>query len=358
MAVGLEDLILKLPKYWERMTIAEIEMLALKSVNDVLINDRRSRQVESSIVVRALATLVVVVNHSGLNMFEGGAALLMVVVGLNFGRFQFIQLTDGRGREVLWSFLGNVMLPYWLIVIGFGAITGHVRLEDILLYHSFSMQPPTFDLPFGTWFIQVVAQIFLLLSISLRFGWVRWRAIADAYKFGLMLLLIWLGARVIEFVAYRALGANIGGYLTLEGWLFALGFTIANSESRRHRILLSCIAVIFPLVFYRHEFSRLIIVLLGTQIVIWAPMLNLPRLVAAIVATFASASMFVYMLHQCVPPNPFTASWPIDVVQILGGIWFGIFGWWGYGKIQSAVKRYLKGLSVQGEPALLSRNRE
>jgi hypothetical protein len=231
-------------------------------------------------------------------------------------------------------------------------------MEDILLYHSFGMQPPTFDIPFGTWFIQVIAQIFLLLAISLKFGWVRRRAIADAYRFGLLLLLIFVVARLGESVTYRALETNIGGYLTLKGWLFALGFTIAYAESRRQRILLSCLAVILTLVFHRHELSRPIIVLLGTQIVIWAPMISLPRWVAPIVATFASASMFVYMLHQSLPANALTASWPVDIVQILGGIGFGIFGWWGYGKIQSAVKRYLKRPSGRGESGALLRCRE
>ncbi|MBU1236806.1 MAG: AMP-binding protein [Gammaproteobacteria bacterium] len=340
VAMSLEDVIAALPAHWEKLTLAELEALASASRKPAR-EARKVRAVESSILIRAVATILVVVNHAGLGMgmFEGGAALLLAVVGFNFSRFQRVQFADGRGVDVMRNFFENVLVPYWLVIFGFGVMVGDLRLADVLLFDSFFMRPPNIPIPFGTWFIQVMTQIMLLMYLLFLSKRARQAAASRPYYFGLALLLVTIGIRLFETVAYRKLGTNLGGGLTIEAWLFALGFAIAAAETRKQKALLSLLAVVLPWVFHANEIPRSTIVMVGCLLVIWVPRVILPNRIAMLVGVIASASMFIYMLHQVLHPNPLSSYWQVDYVEIFGGICLGIAGWWLFRRVQERLKK-------------------
>lgn len=349
VAVALEELIPRLPVHWERLTVTELEVLASQSAVDIS-NPRESRSVESTVLIRAIAPVLVVMNHAGIDLLAGGAVLLLAVVGMNFSRFQIAQLIDGRGRDVLWNFVGNVLLPYWLIVVGYQVLKGEFSAGEVLLYGNMALLETT-RLPFGTWFIQVIAQSFLILGIVLWFRPIRRFAIDNAFRFGLILVSIGVGARILEPLLYPGLMANGGRELPWVFWIFAIGLTLGAAESRRQKVLLSCLVVILPQLGYPMDFPRSTILTLGCLLVTWVPRINMPSFAITVLGTIGSASLFIYMLHPRAPVNSFTSDWPVDVLRILIGIGLGICGWWCYGKMQHVVKRYLERLRGQGESA-------
>ncbi len=356
VALGLEELIPALPAHWEKLTVEELDMLASQSASGVS-GTSKGRRVESAVLVRAVAPVFVVMNHAGLEFLAGGAALLLAIVGMNFSRFQLPQLIDGRWREVLWNFAINVLLPYWIILVGFQVLKGEVNIPEILLYGNFVVDESA-NRPFGTWFIQVVAQSFVILCLVLWFQSTRRIAVENTFRFAMILLAVGTGVRLLEPVLFGGLMANGGMELSWVFWIFAMGLALGAAEHRRQKVLLSCLIVLLPQICYPMNFSRSLILTLGCLLVIWAPRIHLHRLVVAVLGTVGSASLFIYMLHPRAPINSYTADWPIDLLRILIGIGLGIGGWWGYGKVQSAVKRYLEMLRERGEATALFRTRE
>lgn len=350
VAVALEELIPRLPAHWERLKVEELEVLASQSADDVS-KPRKGRSVESIVLIRAIAPVLVVMNHAGVDFLAGGAVLLLAVVGMNFARFQLAQLIDGRGRDVLWNFVGNVLLPYWLIVVGYQVLKGEFSAAEVLLYGNMALVESARP-PFGTWFIQVIAQSFLILGIVLWFRTIRRVATDDAFRFGLIMVSIGMGARILEPVLFPGLMVNGGRELPWVFWIFAIGLMLGAAESRRQKVLLSCLVVILPQFCYPMDFSRSTILTLGCLLVIWVPRINMPSVAISMVGTVGSASLFIYMLHPRAPANSFTSDWPVDVLRILIGIGLGICGWWCYGKMQHVVKRYLGRLRGEGESAV------
>jgi acyl-CoA synthetase (AMP-forming)/AMP-acid ligase II len=348
VSLALEEFIPKLPVHWETLTAKELDMLASQSVDDV----RRAgnvRSVESTIVIRAVAPVLIAMHHIGLEVVAGGAALLLVVAGMNFCRFQLPQLIKGRAREVLWGFIQSVLLPYWIVVVGYGVWKGEMNIPDIMLYANMDMELPTW-VPFPTGFIQVLAQLFLLLSLLLLSRRVRQVAAKDLYQFGLVLVLISAGARALEPVMFPGLMINLHGELPWVAWLFALGLAIAGAENRKQRAFLSLLAVALPpLLFLEPDFSRPIIISVGCLLAIWVPRINVPTIVGSLVGILASASLFVYMLHIYGLRNSYTSDWPVDMLRLLTGIGLGVGAWWCYGIMQNVVKRYLGQLRSRGE---------
>lgn len=340
VAVSLEELLGSLPDNWEKVSVAELEALALAP--PARSAARKSRELETSIFLRAIAAVIVVINHALGGGLEGGASLLLAVVGMNFARFQQVQLVAGREREVIQNFLVNVLVPYYLVLFGFAAVTGHIRLSDVLLVASFDMQPPAIRIPFGTWFIQVVAQILLLMILAFRFGPVRRLAEIRPFRFGLYCFLFFgLSARLFESIHWHFTGSSLGGGLTSEAWIFALGMMIAAAETPSEGLLLSVFALTLPWVFHKGEISRPAILAMGCLLAIWVPRITLPTRVASVIGILASASMFIYMLHQLLLINEATSPWP-PLVHVIAGVMLGVTGWWAFSKMKDKAYVRLK----------------
>lgn len=336
VSVGLEEILGTLPTHWEKLGIDELAASSAQA----RVGSREmphGRGVESSVLVRALAPLLVVMSHEGLDIILGGAALLMVVVGMNYSRFQLPQILDGRARQVFLNFAANVLLPYWLILAAYEAATGEVSTADFLLYGNMDDEYQRF-LPFATWFIEAVAQMFLVVWLVLLITPARRHAAREPYRFGLALLLVSMAAHVMESLFFPALKVNWGGELPWVAWLFALGMAMAHADGRWQKALLTVLALVLPQVFYRDEPSRQIVIGLGCLLLIWVPRIVLPNAVTSVVTLLASASLYIYMLHLFAPTDTWTADWPVDIVRMVIGVGFGICGWWCYTSAQSLVK--------------------
>ena len=65
---------------------------AVRSADPPSRRDRRPRSLETNVLLRALAIVMIVGSHANLFVLLGGAHVLLGVAGFNFGRFH---LTDG-----------------------------------------------------------------------------------------------------------------------------------------------------------------------------------------------------------------------------------------------------------------------
>ena len=328
VAIALEELIPRLPAHWERLTVRELSLLAAQSGAD-LSKPRNDRSVESTVLIRAIAPILVVMYHADLVAAAGGAPLLLAVVGMNFSRFQLVQLIDGRHRDVFWNFMGNVLVPYWLVVIGYQVLKGQYNVGDILLYGNM-FPSDEYNSAFETWFIQVIAQSYLVLGLALWFRPIRNLVTGNVFTFGLVLVAIGVVARILE--------SGSSPTLSRVFWIFAIGLTINAAESYRQKALLSCLLLILsPLLYPMDISSRSTVLMLGCLFVLWVPRMKMPSIAVSALGTIGSASLFIYMLHPRAPINSFTSGWSVDILRIMIGILLGVCGWLCYAKIRSIV---------------------
>ena len=113
LAMVLEGRLGHLPERWEDMAVADLAALEGKAapVPEVA-------RVDTALVMRALAVLAVVVTHETLWPLYGGAAVMVVLIGLMLARFQRAAMAEGRVGHLMRP-LARVLVPYYLIVAGY-----------------------------------------------------------------------------------------------------------------------------------------------------------------------------------------------------------------------------------------------
>ncbi len=102
-------------------------------------------------VIRALAILLVVIQHETLWPVPGGSAAMVVLIGHGLARFQRDSLLAGDwGR--FFRPLGRVLIPYAVILGGFSLAWGQIPWPSVFLVSTFGLGDPLDHtmLPFST----------------------------------------------------------------------------------------------------------------------------------------------------------------------------------------------------------------
>jgi hypothetical protein len=85
-------------------------------------------------------------------------------------------------------------------------------------------------------------------------------------------------------------------------WLVALGWAAARAETRAHRLVVSVLALISVPGFF-DDAGRDAFVLVGLLVLLWAPRLRLPAVVAPALGVLAASSLWIYLTHWQVYPH-------------------------------------------------------
>ncbi len=328
-AILLEQRLGHLPKGWEAMALRD-----LVALEDAPKPDRAS--VDTALVMRALAVLAVVVSHETLWPLYGGAAVMVVLVGLMLARFQRQAMAAGNVRHMLRPLL-RVLVPYYLIVAGYALAWGQVPLGSALLVSNFGIgAPATFDrLPFLYWFVEAFVQMFVLFAGLVLLPPVRRLVGRDPFRFGLWLL---GGAMALRFGF--PLVWDIGGqriftlawvlYLAALGWLVAL----ADTRRRRDMVLALAVPVLASVAYWGGNWygswTKYGTVLGVLALLLYLPQMRLPHALVRPVLAVAGASYLIYLTHRFVPNlmlAPFAADlpgWVFSALSIAGGVALGL----------------------------------
>lgn len=116
LSMDIERLLGYLPEQWENLTLGELQNLASATAAG------RSwwalHTLESETVMRALAIVAVVIQHTNAKwVVGGGSEVLLILAGYNLARYQRQRLFDANGWMVLRSFFRRIILPYYLILV-------------------------------------------------------------------------------------------------------------------------------------------------------------------------------------------------------------------------------------------------
>ena len=269
---------------------------------------RRWSRVETPTLLRAVAIVLVVGTHADAFTLQGGAHLLLAVVGYNLARFH---LADVPGRSRVGPLLRGAMavaLPAGLWIGAVSALTGYYRPTTALLLTNVVSTGEAWTVQWQFWFLEVVVWSVVGLAALLAVPGLDRLERRHPYGVALAVLLLALGLRLVQT------GGVLAGPMERYSapvllWVVALGWLVARSRSVRARAGASVLAVVSVAGFLGDPLREGVIVA-GVLLLLWVPSLPVPRVIVPALASLAAASMFIYLSHwQVYPPFEETAPW-------------------------------------------------
>lgn len=302
VAADIERALGTLPPGWDHRPLGELDALADARPTAQPTGRRRGRaRVETAVLVRALAILLVVGEHAHLWAIVGGAHLLLALSGWTFARFVLAGERDTssspRGStpiRILRS-TSRIVLPS-VAWIACRALLHNVRFVDILLVGS--LLPP---LVAGYWFVDALVQI--LLVLALLFTLPALRHLESRHPFG-------FAAGVLSLaVLGRFFPSAYGWWFTVDLystqvvlWLFVLGWMTHRATTTSQCWMTVAATLVLVPTFFGADALRTVIDVGGLLLLLFRPTLSVPRVVATAASTAASASLAIYLTHFGVLP--------------------------------------------------------
>ncbi|TNC74739.1 AMP-binding protein [Rubellimicrobium roseum] len=348
LSLELQRTLGHVPAGWETMTLAELSALAPC--------EGEGSALGSDLVLRALAIVAVVTQHQTGWPVYGGAAAMVVLVGLGLGRFGRVALVEGDFARFFRPLL-RVLGAYYLILAGYALAWGQVPWASVALVGNFGFADPTARemLPHLYWFVEAYTQMLLVVALPFLWPGVRARVARDPFPFGLALLAAAMAARLLGPELWPIGGRQI---FTLP-WVFylcALGWCVATADTARRRwIVLMAAAAVMPTVAYLGgnwygawiKYSALLAVV---GWLLFLPRLRLPAALHRPILAVAQASFLVYLLHRLVPELLMPAlgldlsPGVTDAVAVAGGVGVGLLAAWGQGALLRRAGPWLAAL--------------
>ena len=255
---------------------------------------------ETSIVLRAVAIVMVCANHVGLSHWWGGAHVLLAVAGYSFARFQVNAVASSGHVRPLFQSIARIAVPSVLVIaIAYVATRQYDVWNVLLIEHVFGpvggdLGPDGWDPRWNYWFIEALVVILVLCAALLSIPGVRGLERAQPFGFAIAFLGVCLVLRFHVFV----------GEVPMEGyrpqstvWLFAIGWAAARATRISQRLLLTVAAVCGALLpgFFDDDTGRKLLIVGGLLLLIW--LTRVPMLVALrrLTAVLAGASLWIYL---------------------------------------------------------------
>lgn len=287
LSLRVEEALGHLPPAWH---VTPIRALAPAAA------PRRGRRVETSVVLRAVAILLVVATHANLIDLQGGAHALLAVAGFNYARFH---LAGGaaRVRNALRS-VARVALPTMAWAGGLLVLTGQYALPNVLLLNGL-VGPKPLGPRWQFWFVEALVYTLVVLTAVLAVPVVRrverrapfWTAVA------------FFGAGLLPRYGLVPAGGSDRYYTAhVVFWLFALGWVVAQASSWRQRVVATALAVVTVPGFFETR-PRALLVLASVLLLAWVPTVRWPARLTGATGALASASLYVYLVHWQVFPH-------------------------------------------------------
>lgn len=350
LALVLERVLGRVPEGWEDMTVAALARLET--------GEAAEPGLPTELVVRAGAILAVVVTHQTLWPVYGGAAAMVVLVGLMWARFQRAAIGAGDVAALARP-LGRVLVPYYLILLGYSLAWGQVPWGSAALVSNFGIgDPATRDrLPFLYWFVEAYAQMLVLLAGLSLVPAVRRAVRENPFRAGLYAL---GGAMALRFWGADLLGVGGRKLFTVPwvAYLACFGWLVGCADTRRRKwIVLGLAAAVMPTVAWLGgnwygawlKYSCIFGVL---AFLLFVPRMKCPAWLRGVVLSVAASSYLVYLTHRLVPEvamagwEAWLPGWAFSAVSIVAGVGVGVALTWVQRRVEGWWARRASGAQV------------
>jgi hypothetical protein len=292
VSVRLSDLLGTLPRMWPTMTLQELAQPTDRP-------PKRGALLDTTVLLRAAAILLIVGTHADLFTLYGGAHILLGVAGYNFARFQLgVGSRTGRLRNGLGS-VAQVAVPSMIWIACVGITTGMYVPETALMLNGL-VGSDTWTLQWQFWFLEALVWTVLACVAVLAIPPIHRLERASPWGFAVAVLAAGLALR------YGLVGLEAGPVqrysVLVVFWCFALGWAAAKATGTWQRAIVSLVALAAVPGFFG-EPVREAVVLLGFLALLWLPAVRAPKSLNRAVGSVAGASLFIYLTHWQVYPH-------------------------------------------------------
>lgn len=296
VSIRIEQILDALPEGWHMMTVSELDSIALTRPRA---STRRGTQVETTVVIRAVGIALIVCTHMHVLRVPGGAHTLLAVAGYNWARFQLASADrPGHVRRGLKT-VSRVAVPTSMWIGLQMLVAGGYSLGSLFLVNNYFGSPWRRDGRWEYWYFEAFVQILLVLTVMFAIPAVRRLERRGPFTFAFVTLCATaaVGLGVIELSdSYNAIYRS-----HTVVWFLLLGWCAHVATGPVQRILTTAVVVgATPIYFDRWQRAAVVILLVG--LLIWGPRLRLPRRLAIVTGSVASASMVIFLIHWQVWP--------------------------------------------------------
>ncbi len=344
LSIALERILGEAPVNWEKLSISDLA--------DRVKRTETAPKLETSLLIRALAILFVVVQHETLWPIPGGSAAMVLLVGFGLARFQWRAVAEFDIIRLLRSAL-PVVIPYYLIVASYAVAWGEMPWASVVMGGNFGFADPERHtmLPYLYWFVEAYCQMLLLFAGFFALPPVRKMAAWSPFSAGLVLLGVALLSRLIIPDLWQIGNRQI---FTLPWMLYlaAIGFLAGFADTTSKRLLLMAAGMIVFSFFAFYES-----IWIGTRVkyflqipvlalLLFLPRLPVPRALKALVLPVSAASFHIYLLHRFMPELlllPISGKIPapaFSILAIVGGVALGVIAWWAQKQVLSYLSKH------------------
>jgi acyl-CoA synthetase (AMP-forming)/AMP-acid ligase II len=297
-SIRLEALLGHLPAGWQRTSVESLRAVQPRR------SARWVAQVETSVVLRALAIVTIVITHMRIARVPAGAHVLLAVVGFNFARFQVPRLAR-TGAARWWHDALSPIGRLAAVTSGWTALQmllwGGYGWTTLLLVNNYLGAPQHVEGRWRFWFFESILVTMLLVVVLFGFG--RVRELARRRPLWLPMLLL-IPAAALRFEVVRLVDRDYNYVYRPDtiAWCFLLGWAAAAAATWRQRL---CVSLAAPLLAYGYfgNVDREVRVMLAVVAMAWIPTILVPRPLARPLGWVASASMWIFMTHWLVWPE-------------------------------------------------------
>ncbi len=333
LSIALEDILGETPANWETLSVAELSAIGRPAKVRVTL--------DTTFIIRALAILLVVLQHETLWPIPGGSAAMLILVGFGFARYQQDAILHCKLSRLFRSAIA-VLIPYYLIVSAYAATWGDIPWASVFMVGNMGFADPERHtmVPYLYWFIEAYCQLILVFTAFFAIPAIRGISTRDPFAAGLVLLAVAIFARLVISMFWELPGNRLIFTLPWFLYLAAIGWLAALADTTNKRAMLLVIGSVIFIFFAFYES-----IWIGTrvkyllQIPVLAALLFLPRIplrkwAKSLIVPISAAGFHIYLLHRFAPELILAPlSGAIDpvlfsIASVLGGVGLGLLCWW------------------------------
>ena len=299
-----------LPVDWHHRPLRELPKLAQNTPARAF-----SQQVEVSVLLRALAVIMIAGSHVGLFPLAGGAHILLAAAGFSYGRYIASEpALAQRWRRTARAALG-IVVPAVAVAVTMVTFFGGAHWSNVVLLH-WVVRPDSGNI---FWFVEALLLNLVALTALLSVPRLRAAFARDPWRVAFLLTLVLL---IPRYVVLALSDGPIRGLPWTVAWLFSAGLALAAARTQPRRLLTAAVAAIATIGFFPAA-ERNLVIITGLCLLALLPAVLVPRMIVRPVEVVAAASLHVYLVQFQV-----FAFFEQPALKFAASLAVGLLFWW------------------------------
>jgi hypothetical protein len=247
------------------------------------------QRVETNVVIRAAAVIMICGSHVGLFTLAGGAHVLLAVAGFTFARYVLPEPSQAqRWRRTARAVVG-IAVPALIVAAAMVALFGSAHWANLTLLH-WALRPGVGNV---FWFVESLLLLTVVTTGLLSLPWLRTSYARDPWRVAFLLTVALL---VPRYVVLALVEGPIRGLPWTVAWLFTAGLAMASAQTWPRRALTVLVAASATIGFFPAS-ERNLAIMIGLSLLALVPTVIIPRVAVRPVGVVAAASLHIYLVQ-------------------------------------------------------------